>query len=272
MRVETKEGRKARPDPVPDMTPFLPTRRGAVFSGVAWALAFLLTFGSVKETRAQTAIDLQAVCRGKYGTACFAYAINGHVELRKEPNVSAPAIQSVPFARMVLLLDPFEIREGWLQAQALTENETVARVAWVRRSDVALAWDFHRVVNCWPVSRLTWTEEEAGDDPRRVFDVRSNTRGSVNAKVSAGLGDFRNLAIWYARGIFRIAKIGRPQEALAATFILDYPAREVQLKLDIIGEVGDPPFRLAAEKSLSECTAIPTVDLKQTMAQPPKQR
>lgn len=250
----------------------LSPHRGAVFAGVAWALVAFLAFGSVKEARAQTATDLQALCRGKYGVACFAYAIKDQIDLRKEPRTSASVIQSIPFGQMVFLLDPFEKNGGWFRVQALTENQTVAHAAWVRRSDVALAWDFHRVVDCWPVSELTWTEEEAGDDPRREFFVRINTRGRVDTKVSAGAGDFGNMAVWYAHGIFRIAKIGRPKEGLDAIFVLDYPARVVQFRLFIIGEVGDPPFRMASDDSLRGCKVIPKVDPEQPMARMPERR
>jgi len=135
-----------------------------------------------------------------------------------------------------------------------------------------MASDFQRVVGCWPASELTWTVEEEGDEPRRTFTVLANTSGKVEVKVTAGSAGYRDLAVWYAYGIFRIAKVGNTKESLDPIFVLDYAKRNVRLDIDSFGQIGDPPFRLAPEESLRGCTVIPKVDIKQPMSQPPKRR
>src|SRR6266850_7005464 len=114
----------------------------AIRFGLALALGALFTFGPTEESSAQSVIDLFAACRGKYGVACFAYAIDRDgVALRESPRVSAPVIQTIPMTMTILLLEPFE-RDGWIRAQTQPEDGTDAREAWVQRSDVAMAWDF----------------------------------------------------------------------------------------------------------------------------------
>lgn len=239
---------------------------------LALIIGALLGIGAIQESAAKSVVALYAACHGKYGIACFGYSVAPEgAALREAPRASAPAIETVPRAMEILLLEPFE-RNGWVRARTQPEDGTDAREAWVQRSDIALAWDFHRVVGCWPVAELAWQEDESGDYGDLTFMVRSDVRGNLDVTVDNTEYDVRHMAAWHAKGIVRIAKLRRTDEALSAWFILDYPQRSVRTILGVYGKVGDPPFRLAPDEKLQGCTTIPVVDPKQPMLKPPRKK
>src|SRR6266545_709474 len=171
------------------------------------------------ESAQSPGVTVLAQCQGKYGgLACLATILRNGVELKSEPRDDANVLMTLPMGYLVPLPEPFESLEhpGWVMTRAIHEGRGVR--AWVRRSGVLFAWEFFRVVGCWPVSHLNWYEEGAGEYGGGTFRPRFDLSGNLISHKEDKRNLYKEYALYYAGGVFFLRNPRDPGDRLTPSF------------------------------------------------------
>jgi hypothetical protein len=213
-------------------------------------------------------------CIKAYGYSCFGFVSKNNVILRATPDERSENLGSLKFGDGIALIEPFENAEhpGWVMVVATrVHGSDRSLIAWTPQSGVLFRWQLQRVVGCWPVAKLSWTVEGAGESEGGNFEPQFDLNGSIGGRSAYARKFFSSYAIYYARGIFLIYDSAKKVQ-LEPTFTLDYSKRRVTNDYLSIQKkkTGNPPYQFVKEEDLKGCTKIPAVDPLQTLL--PKER
>lgn len=233
--------------------------------GLLVAMARVTTVGAAGfEYEKQPSFIKHNQCIRAYEHACFGFVSKTATKLRATPNETSEVLGTVRLGDGIAVLEPFESFEhpGWVMVMATRVRGTDrAEIAWIQRSGVLFRWEFQRVVGCWPVAALSWTEEGAGDYDGGVFEPQFDLKGNIGGANAHARRFFESYAVYYAGGVFVIYDTTK-QARLSPTFTLDWAKRRVTNSYLSIQKTktGNPPYRLVNDEALKGCAQIPTVD------------